>query len=72
MKCLASHGWNLWHLLQLASFVQRPAPVSGACKSEEAKDWIIRLCMMQIWQSRWLVGLEADPEIRLIKTADIS
>ena len=46
-------------LLQLASFVPELAPVSWCLqiRKERSWDWIIRLCMIQIWQSRWLLKL---------------
>ena len=52
--------WNLQRfLLQLASFVPELAPVSWCLqiRKERSWDWIIRLCMIQIWQSRWLLKL---------------
>lgn len=52
--------WNLQRFLsQLASFVPELAPVSLCLqiRKERSWDWIIRLCMIQIWQSRWLLRL---------------
>lgn len=52
--------WNLQRFLsQLASFVPELAPVSLCLqiRKERSWDWIIRLCMIQIWQSRWLLKL---------------
>ena len=52
--------WNLQRFLsQLESFVPELAPVSWCLqiRKERSWDWIIRLCMIQIWQSRWLLKL---------------
>ena len=52
--------WNLQRfLLQLSRFVPELSPVSWCFQimKERSWDWIIRLCMIQIWQSRWLLKL---------------